>query len=74
MACCKSDYVLYDRLVAVWLAGAGEREVVAAHALAAPGTRRLQLWPFDRPESRGNLMALSLQPDGLSLSLSSSSK
>ena len=70
MACCKSDYGLYDRLMAGWLAGAGERQVVAAPQLAAPGTRRLQLWPFDRPESRGNLMALSLRrSDGEALLL-----
>ncbi|KAL4855201.1 Calponin y domain-containing protein [Chlorella vulgaris] len=62
MACCKGDYGLYYRSMAGWLrGGAAERAVLTAADLAAPSTRRLSLWAFDRSESRGNLMAVSIR-------------
>ena len=60
MAAGKGDYGLYYRTMAGWLSG-GERAVLTPADLAVPSRRRLVLWPFDRAESRGNLMALSIQ-------------
>jgi hypothetical protein len=54
MACCKGDYGLYYRSMAGWLrGGAAERAVLTAADLAAPSTRRLSVWPFDRWAGRG---------------------
>ncbi|KAL4449525.1 hypothetical protein ABPG77_007169 [Micractinium sp. CCAP 211/92] len=64
MACCRGDYGLYYRLMAGWI-GQGsrgqERVVLGAAELATPAQRRFTLWPFDRPESRGNLLALTIR-------------
>ncbi|KAL4443898.1 hypothetical protein ABPG75_011635 [Micractinium tetrahymenae] len=64
MACCRGDYGLYYRLMAGWVGQGGrhaERAVLGAAELAAPVQRRYTLWPFDRPESRGNLLALTIR-------------
>ena len=60
MACCRSDYSLYDRSMAGWLHGA-ERQVINASALATPATLSFDLWPFDRPESRSHLMSIAIR-------------
>ena len=52
--------LLVCRLMAGWLAG-GERLILGAADLRAPSQRRLSLWAFDRAESRGNLMAVSIR-------------
>lgn len=62
MAVGKGDYGLFYRAMSGWLrGGTAERLVLGPADLAAPAARRLVLWPFDRPESRGRLMAVSVR-------------
>lgn len=70
MSCCRSDYGLYHRLMAGWLSGKNERFVISASstssASASASTSSVQrfdavLWPFDRSESKGNLMSITIR-------------
>ena len=60
MSCCKSDYNLYHRTIAGWLRGS-KRLVLGPSELSKSGVRRLVLWPFDRSESRGQLLSISIR-------------
>ena len=60
MSCCKGDYGLFHRTLAGWLKGSG-RLVLGGDELRQRGTRRLVVWPFDRSESRGRLVSVSLR-------------
>lgn len=63
MACCKSDYGLYHRLMAGWLMHDSERISLQESDIVSDGSSSFtfNLWPFDRSESRSNLMALTLR-------------
>jgi hypothetical protein len=72
MACCKGDYSLHNRILSGWvpareratlsLADLTPEPVPAGEAAAAvPLVRRYSLWPFDRPESKGQLKGVSLR-------------
>ncbi|WIA29149.1 hypothetical protein OEZ86_011660 [Tetradesmus obliquus] len=71
MACCKGDYSLHNRILSGWVP-ARERVTLsladltpaaqpANGAAATPRVRRYSLWPFDRPESKGQLKGASLR-------------
>jgi hypothetical protein len=60
MSCCKGDYGLFHRTLAGWLKGSG-RLVLGGDELQQRDTRRLVVWPFDRSESRGRLVSVSLR-------------
>jgi hypothetical protein len=71
MACCKGDYSLHNRILSGWVP-ARERVILSltdltpdpapdGAAVAEPLVRRYSLWPFDRPESKGQLKGVSLR-------------
>jgi hypothetical protein len=71
MACCKGDYSLQNCILSGWVP-ARERVTLsltdltpepapAGAAVAEPLVRRYSLWPFDRPESKGQLKGVSLR-------------
>jgi hypothetical protein len=60
--------LLLCRILAGWVPGA-ERVTLglsdmAPAAGAAPVTRRYTLWPYDRPESKGQLKGVTLRIEG----------
>jgi hypothetical protein len=71
MACCKGDYSLHNRILSGWvparervtlsLADLAPGPAPAEGAAAVPLVRRYSLWPFDRPESKGQLKGVSLR-------------
>ncbi|GAB4822461.1 hypothetical protein N2152v2_009507 [Parachlorella kessleri] len=54
------EYGLYNRIMAGWVGGS-QRRLLTQDDLAQPGSQQLMLWPFDRAESRGNLMGLTIR-------------
>lgn len=76
MACCKGDYSLHNRILSGWVpaserATLGLTDITASAAAATPAAgsaanssemvRRYTLWPYDRPESKGQLKGVSLR-------------
>lgn len=70
MACCKGDYSLHNRIMSGWVPG-DERVTLSLADLSpatasdgssgSPVVRRFVLWPYDRPESKGQLKGVSLR-------------
>lgn len=75
MACCKGDYSLHNRILSGWVP-ASERVTLGLLDIATPTTptsaagsaanssevvRHFVLWPYDRPESKGQLKGVSLR-------------
>lgn len=61
MACCRGDYGLQHRIEVGWVKGR-ERLHVPTSKLKTRSVVRVQLWPFDRAESRGRLKGITLRP------------
>lgn len=62
MSCCKGDYGLYHRTLAGWLRGSGRQLITAQEVQQAEAQeRKLVLWPFDRSESKGQLLSLAVR-------------
>ena len=60
MSCCKSDYNLYHRTKAGWLVNT-QRFVLETSDLNATELYQLMLWPFDRSESRGEMVSIGIR-------------
>eukprot|EP00892_Ulva_mutabilis_P002899 jgi/Ulvmu1/1260/UM109_0058.1 len=70
MACCYGDYSIFAKLKAGYVQGLRERTVIDRGQLRFQQRQTISLCPYDRPECRGEMMAVSIaMPSGATVVL-----